>query len=427
MGVKLKFREDKGAGRRGKWWVYVYHRGKEKAKCVGTDEKLARDVARKIQAKLTLGDVGLLEDSEAPRRPFDAYFQGWLDTYVRAHCKDSTYAGYETAFRLYLKPQFEQRDISGITRDDVKRLAYDLLNQPKQARRKREQPPGEAGKSQPADQPPRMRSRSYVKGVLAPLSEMFNHAIEDGHFAGINPALRVLRRNRIEEGARQEKANYLTGAEAGQLLAACREHFAVWHPFVLSLVMTGMRIGEAVALQWADVDFSGRFAEVKRNLVDGKLTTPKSGKMRRVDVSAQLTETLRTLLVERKKETLRRGWGEMPAWVFINDSGNPVDPDNFRRRVWPKVLAKAELRQIRIHDLRHTYASLLIQQGESLTYVKEQMGHHSIRVTVDTYGHLVPGGNKAAVDRLDTLIHRTKPDHSRTSDDSGPSAAGVSS
>jgi len=54
-----------------------------------------------------------------------------------------------------------------------------------------------------------------------------------------------------------------------------------------------------------------------------------------------------------------------------------------------------------IHDLRHTYASLLIAQGKSLAYVRDQMGHHSIKVTVDTYGHLVPGGNKAAVDRLD--------------------------
>jgi hypothetical protein len=60
---------------------------------------------------------------------------------------------------------------------------------------------------------------------------------------------------------------------------------------------------------------------------------------------------------------------------------------------------------VRIHDLRHTYASLLIQQGESLVYIKEQLGHHSIQVTVDIYGHLVPGGNKAAVDRLDGLDH----------------------
>jgi integrase len=75
-----------------------------------------------------------------------------------------------------------------------------------------------------------------------------------------------------------------------------------------------------------------------------------------------------------------------------------------------------ELRQIRIHDLRHPFASLLIQQGESLAYVKDQMGHHSIRVTVDVYGQLVPGGNKAAVDKLDDLTTEKveeKPEPSR--------------
>lgn len=66
-------------------------------------------------------------------------------------------------------------------------------------------------------------------------------------------------------------------------------------------------------------------------------------------------------------------------------------------------MAKAGLRYIRIDDLRHTFANLLIQQGESLTYVKEHMGHHSSKITVDTYGHLVPGENKAAVDRLGGL------------------------
>ncbi len=63
---------------------------------------------------------------------------------------------------------------------------------------------------------------------------------------------------------------------------------------------------------------------------------------------------------------------------------------------------------IRLHDLRHTFASLLIQQGAPLTYVMEQMGHHSIRVTVDTYGHLVPGGNRAEVDKLDEPMPHTQ-------------------
>jgi integrase len=106
-------------------------------------------------------------------------------------------------------------------------------------------------------------------------------------------------------------------------------------------------------------------------------------------------------LTSQKVATLKKGWTEVPAWLFANEVGKALDPDNFRNRIWPKLLAKAGLRKVRIHDLRHTFASLLIANGESLAYVKDQMGHSSIRVTVDTYGHLVPGGNKAAVDRLD--------------------------
>jgi hypothetical protein len=68
------------------------------------------------------------------------------------------------------------------------------------------------------------------------------------------------------------------------------------------------------------------------------------------------------------------------------------------------MLTKAGLRHIRIHDLRHTFASLLLQQGESVVYVKEQLGHGSIQITVDTYGHLIPGANRGAVDRLDDEV-----------------------
>jgi integrase len=368
--MAVKIRE-----RKGKWWVFIDHNGKRKAKCVG-EKKAAQHVADTIAAKLKLGELHLGDPTEErPARPFGAYFQNWLDTYAKNHCKRSTYAGYEAAFRLYLKPRFGERDLAEITRPEVKQLANEMLAQGK--------------------------SRSTVKMTLAPLSEMFNHAIEDGHFTAANPVLRILRRNRTDEGTQHEKVTFLTRDEVTRLLTACREHFAAFYPLVLCLVRTGMRIGEAIALQWGDTDFAGRFADVKRNLVDGHLTTPKSGKQRRVDLSTQLTETFKALLVERKKETLRHGWGEVPAWVFVNECGNPLDPENFRHRVWGKILAKAQLRRVRIHDLRHTYASLLIQQGESLAYVKEQMGHHSIRVTVDTYGHLVPGGNKAAVDRLD--------------------------
>jgi integrase len=333
---------------------------------------VAEQLKAKLEAKIALGEFEV--DDGKTRRPFATYFRTWLDTYARAHCKDSTVAGYETAFRVYLLPRFGEQDITEISREPIKKLAYEMLAQDK--------------------------SRSYVKATLAPLSEMFNHAIEDGHLA-VNPVLRILRHSRTEVGERTQKITFLTREELTHFLRSCRQYFPAWYPFVLLLARTGLRVSEAVALQWGDLDFHSRFIQVQRNWVDGVLTTPKPGKWRKVDMSQHLTETLKTLQLERKKETLRKRWQEVPSWVFTTGKGTMVNPDNFRSRDWPKLLAKAQMRQFRIHDLRHTYASLLIQQGESLAYVKEQLGHHSIRVTVDTYGHLVPGGNRAAADRLD--------------------------
>jgi len=104
---------------------------------------------------------------------------------------------------------------------------------------------------------------------------------------------------------------------------------------------------------------------------------------------------------QRRRETVKKGWKTVPDWVFVNAEGNPLDRNNWRRRVFDKALEKAELRKIRVHDLRPTFANLLIEAGESLAYIRDQLGHHSIKVTVGIYGHLAPEGNKEAVDRLD--------------------------
>ena len=96
-----------------------------------------------------------------------------------------------------------------------------------------------------------------------------------------------------------------------------------------------------------------------------------------------------------------------PQWVFTNESGERLDPDNVRKRVY-KLLEEAQLRRIRIHDLRHTYATRLVSNNESLAYVRDQMGHSSIQVTVDLYSHYVPGSNRQAVIRLDELSGEAK-------------------
>jgi len=89
------------------------------------------------------------------------------------------------------------------------------------------------------------------------------------------------------------------------------------------------------------------------------------------------------------------------SWKVDESYGNPIE-QNHIRRIFKRVLTKAGIREIRIHDIRHTYASLLLSQDEIPVYVKEQLGHQSIYITVDIYGHLIPSSNRAAVNRLDS-------------------------
>jgi integrase len=104
---------------------------------------------------------------------------------------------------------------------------------------------------------------------------------------------------------------------------------------------------------------------------------------------------MRAVLLQIRDQRLLRAYQAgknniVSELVFPSPDGSILDPDNLYHRLFLPVLAKAGIRKIRLHDLRHTFGSLLIQAGASLTYVKEQMGHSSIQVTVDTYGQSGP-------------------------------------
>lgn len=370
MGVKVK--PWKGA-----YWVFINHKGRRKAKRVG-DRKAAELVKVKIQAKLAEGDLSGLETrSEAPVT-LQAYGETWLKTHAGQACKFSTARVYESNLTRHIFPVLGAKALSSVTRGDCRALVAVCR---------------EKG-----------LSRKSIENVGRTLSSILSQAVEDSILQA-NPAFRLGRYYRTGNEITPE-IRPLTRAEASLLLQTARQHASREHPLFLCALRTGLRLGELLGLQWGDVDFTGKFIEVRRNLVAGRITTPKNGKTRRVDMSTQLADTLKALATSRKAETLKKGWGNLPEWVFCNEHGGPVDGDNLRHRVFYKLLSKAGLRRIRFHDLRHTFASQLLQQGESPAYVKEQMGHSSIQVTVDVYGHLIPGANRQAVDRLDDATER---------------------
>jgi integrase len=118
-------------------------------------------------------------------------------------------------------------------------------------------------------------------------------------------------------------------------------------------------------------------------------------------MSDQLGATLRELLTKAKKQAFKQGLGEVPDLIF-HRNGRIIE-QNYIRRVFKRILKKAELREVKIHSLRHTFASLLLSEGESPVYVKEQLGHSSIKTTVDIYGHWIQTKSKTGVNRLETV------------------------
>jgi integrase len=364
MGVTVR-QQVRGKGK--PWWVYVTHKGRRKAYKIGSQDA-AEAVAERIRTKMAAGALKLTPDEEIPT--FGDYFQKWIAS--QHHLKYSTVKSYTQLFEKNLKT-LAPTPLDEITRNELK----DLLN----------------GKHEAG------LARNTVRNIMRLISNVLTHAVEDELImANPTPRLKTIRGKK-----QREEINPLTRDDARLLLETIEKNHPWYYPFFLCALRTGMRLGELLALEWGDIDFHNGFIEVRRqySLAAKRITRTKTGKIRRVDMSPQLALTLRTLQAERRRLALEKGLGTMPDLVFLSREWQRINSANLRHRVFHRALSKAGLRQIRIHDLRHTFASLLIQNNESLVYIKDQLGHTSIRTTVDIYGHLVPGAHREAVAKLD--------------------------
>jgi len=427
--VSVKIRKRKGA-----WWIFICYHGRRKAKKVGTREAAER-VKREIEARLALGDSGFLvkDKTETPKTPtFGDYVARWQKEHAETHCKPSSAIKHEQVLRLYLLPKFSSKRLDQISRSDLKGLLADLLAGKKPDRSTRgdkeavsqyrrgiaagtfdeaaARADAGTGKLKRAElqmllREARKLSRNSIRLILATARVIFNHAIEDGLIQS-NPAAKLDRFAKVQ--MHDFAAVPLAREEAEAFLESGKQFCPRYYPLFLTALRAGLRRGELVAMTWGDIQFgvgvhdANRYILVQRNYVYGQFTTPKSKKPRRVDLSRQLRATLLALRDERLMEAFLAGKNSVSdELVFPAPEGGVLDPDHLYSRYFLPVLERTGLRRIRFHDLRHTFGYLLIQAGASLPYVRDQMGHSSIQVTADVYGHLLPGANVECMDRLD--------------------------
>ena len=305
----------------------------------------------------------------------DQYSVTWFDQ-ITATVKPRTLRGYQEDYQRHISPALGLLRLGRLHKTHIVRFLTEKLK---------------AG-----------YARNYVRNLLAAIRVMLNAAVDDG-VSLANPADRLGKKLRLVKPhqTRQEEIKAFTREHLATFLAAAARvapHFAV---LFLFLARAGLRIGEAMVLKWEDLDFAKREIRVERAISDDVIDTPKSGHGRTVDMSMQLAAALQALLTARKAETLRKGWKDVPAWVFCSTRGTILTYANVRRAMI-SVLKQAKLPpHFTPHCMRHTFASLLLSAGESVVYVQRQLGHASIQLTVDTYGKWLPIGNKSAVDRLD--------------------------
>jgi integrase len=228
---------------------------------------------------------------------------------------------------------------------------------------------------------------STVRNTLMPLRAIFRRAAARGEVA-VNPTsgleLPAL------EGVRDRIAS---PAEAAELLAALPERDrTLW----ATAIYAGLRRGELLALRWEDIDLAGGVIHVERSW-DAKegVVGPKSRAGRR---TVPIPAALRDYLVEQKLQS-----GRHFGLVFGTSHTQPFTPSNLRKRANAAWL-RSGLEPIGLHECRHTFASLMIAAGVNAKALSAYMGHSSVAITLDRYGHLMPGNESEAAARLDAYI-----------------------
>jgi len=377
VGVKIRFWK-------GAWWIVVHHGGRRKTKRIG-DRETAERVARAIREKLAKGDLDLTSTSDT--ETFRAYATTWLGT-MKGTLKASTVAFYEGHLERHVFPALGIRQVASLRRSDCREFVT------------------------------RCRAKGLkvttVRGIARTLSTILTQAVED-ELLPANPALRLGKYLRTADEPEPEVSPF-TRDEAALLVATARVRFPDWYAWVLCGLRTGMRAGELLALQWGDINWRHGFIQVQRNLVRGQLTTPKNHQRRRVDLSRQLHAGLRLWRRQQLAAWLKVG-RPRPDWVFASVTGTGLDDSNVRK-AFNRILDAAELDRRGPHQMRHTFASLLLQDGAPITYVSRQLGHKDPSITLRVYAHWLPDAStEKLVDGLDDTSPRvTQPSPTTAAD-----------
>jgi integrase len=310
------------------------------------------------------------------------YLQRWLDGYAKTNCSPRTLDSYQSIVSRHLIPNLGHLPLAQVQPQHIQEYYASSL----------------AG------------GRVDGKGALSARSVLHIHRIL---FQALNYAVRqgLLIRNVANlvdpPRARRMKMKTLTPQEVSRLLNATQD--TLYYPIIYTAVNTGLRQAELLGLRWHDLDLDLAALSVTQVLYKRRGTCqfkePKSThSRRRLDLSPSLALFLRQYKIKREAEYLLLGKPLREYdLVFSNANGSSMDPGTLTHN-FARIARKAGLSGTRFHDMRHTFASLMLLAGIHPKIVSEMLGHSSVAFTLDTYSHVIGGLQQAAVKRLDEVL-----------------------
>lgn len=362
----------------GNTWYYVLELGKINGK---RKQKKKRGFKTKKDAQNALieAEHALLKNgtfSEPSKMLYKDYLSNWLDD-KKILIKESTFKTYSWLINKYIIPYLGDIEISKINPIDIQKFYNELINKD-------------------------LLSRENVQKIHSLINDSLNKA-ERWELVKRNVASLVDRPKAFKSELKvwdiEEVKSFLTVAQSSRYYIA----------FLLALT-TGMRQGEILALRWKDIDFNNNTLAVKQTLshtgnklIPGAKT--KSG-LRSITLPIETVHALNKhkKMIQYEKRIAEILYEDYDLIVCTN-VGTPCSPRNLLRSFY-SLIEKSKVSRIRFHDLRHTHATLLLKEGVHPKIVAERLGHSNVRVTLDTYSHVLPSMQLESANKINNLIFK---------------------
>lgn len=366
-------------GKRNKVWVARWRE----------DVILADGSRGSIHRSVVLGPVGeiptrklaqtLLEERLRPlnqgaQRPQSTmrlreFVQGEWKSLLLPTLKLSTQRGYRMVLARHLLPYFGDWRLCEITKVDVQQFIAEKFRQG--------------------------LTWQTVRNVWTVLSSILDSAVDYGYLA-VNPAHRV----KFPPQTPRKWPEILTAEAFTQLLEHLRKPFKT---MVAVAALTGLRVGELLALRWRAVDLTSGTLQVSESVYEGKFQTPKSETSTRTIPIGHVT---RWLLETHRQRSI---WRQPDDLVFPNQQGGPYQTHNLRNRVLRPAAKAAGIGRVSWHQLRHIHASVLHDLGVPAKVVQQQLGHAAVETTLKVYTHAIPETHRLAVENLERVLFPNVP------------------